>query len=269
MQSLRYACRPDRSEGTPRLQGLYVFGKRDLPSLPTATSAASTPSVGSASISINWNHKSTHALKEAINADGDEWYHQRGKMINKPIANGWADTLLDCQGAIHFDACLCTGPRHQNSAAFGKVPDVGVPEAQHPWSVATFALGGCASCGCAPEGFTTYGETSLEQLPLLAPVPLQSSNLKTASRPQTSSGGKGKKAQFVPRCWDCIRDRFCFSCQEWWCESCYQVPTQAERQAAQNVHIVQDTNGLAEHETVETDVLKIQVRKGYCSNCKT
>lgn len=268
MQSLRYACRPGRPEGTPRLKGLYVFGNKDSPTLPSASSTTSTPSVGSVSISLNWNHKSSHALKEAINAEGDEWYHQRGKMINKPVVDGWAETMLDCQGAIQFDACLCTGPRHQNSPTFGKFPVSSVPGTQHPWNVATFALGGCASCGCAPEGFTTYGECSPERLPLLAPVPLQSSNVKTASRPQTRNAENGAKPQFVPRCWDCIRDRFCFSCQEWWCESCYQVPTQAELQAAQHVHIVQDTNGLADHETAETESPKIKVRQGCCINCK-
>lgn len=257
MQSLRYACRPGRSDGTPRLKGLYIFGKKDSLTLPS-TSAASTPSVKSASISINWNHKSTNALKEAINAEGDEWYRQRGKMIHKPVADGWAETLLDCRSAIQFDACLCTGPRHQNSPAFGKVPVSNVPGAQHPWSVATFALGGCATCGCAPEGFTTYGESSLQESPLLSPVLAHSSNVKTASRPQKSSFDNGAP-KFVPRCWDCIRDRFCFSCQEWWCESCYQVPTPAELEL-QHVHIVQDTSGLADHEMMATESLKVKVR---------
>ncbi|KAK9771007.1 putative F-box domain-containing protein [Seiridium cardinale] len=264
MQSLRFACRPSRSDGTPRLKGLYIFGKMDLPTLPAtrsaASSTASTPSVASASISINWNHKSSNALKEAIKAERDEWYYQRGKMINKPIAEGWAETVLDCRGAIQFDAPLCTGPRHQNSPAFGKVPVSSVPGAQHPWSVATFALGGCATCGCAPEGFTTYGESSLEQLPLLTPVPLHSSNVKTASRPQMSTSDGEGKPKFVPRCWDCIRDRFCFSCLEWWCESCYQAPAHPEVHTSQHVHIVQDTSGLADHEMAEMEPPKIKTR---------
>ncbi|KAH6645121.1 hypothetical protein BKA67DRAFT_527647 [Truncatella angustata] len=195
MQSLRYACRPSRPEGTPRLRGLYV---------------------------INWNHKSTHALKEAINADGDEWYQQKGKIITKPITDGWAETLLDCRGAVQFDATLCTGPRHRNSSAVGKVSVPSVPGAQHPYNVANFALGGCANCGCAPEGFTVYGDSPSGELPLLSPMPLHSSNVKTASRPQACKSGNNETPKFVPRCWDCIRDRFCFSCREWWCESCYQ-----------------------------------------------
>ncbi|KAH8200119.1 hypothetical protein TruAng_005690 [Truncatella angustata] len=270
MQSLRYACRPSRPEGTPRLRGLYVFGKKDVPFLPTTSSAASTPSVASASISINWNHKSTHALKEAINADGDEWYQQKGKIITKPITDGWAETLLDCRGAVQFDATLCTGPRHRNSSAVGKVSVPSVPGAQHPYNVANFALGGCANCGCAPEGFTVYGDSPSGELPLLSPMPLHSSNVKTASRPQACKSGSNETPKFVPRCWDCIRDRFCFSCREWWCESCYQVPTAAQIHAAQHVHIVQDTNGLTDHEVAGNEFPKIQPKiKRDCWECLT
>lgn len=190
-------------------------------------------------------------------------------MFNKTIGEGWAETLLDCRDAVQFDACLCTGPRHQNSPAFGKVPVSSVPGAQHPWSVAAFALGGCATCGCAPEGFTTYGDSPSGDLPLLSPVPLHSSNVKTASRPRSGKTQNGEKPRFVPRCWDCIRDRFCFSCLEWWCESCYQAPTAAELEAAQHVHIVQDTNDLADHETLVAETFKIKVREGYCNRCKT
>lgn len=270
MQTLRYACRPSRPEGTPRLKGLYVFGKKEVPFGSPMSSVASTPSVASANISINWNHKSSHALKEAMNTSGSEWYHRRGKVIHKPSAvDGWAETLLDCRGAIQFDACLCTGPRHQNSTAFGKVPVASVPGSHHTWNIATFALGGCASCGCAPEGFTTYGDTPLEQLPLLAPVPLHSSNVRAACRPESTGKDGVKDAKFVPRCWDCIRDRFCFSCLQWWCEACYQAPTGAEMQAAQHVHIVQDSTEMADDEVLQMEALKLKVRDGLCLECKT
>ncbi|KAI1841885.1 hypothetical protein JX266_011963 [Neoarthrinium moseri] len=271
MQSLRYACRASREEGTPQLKGLYIFGKKDTPVLPAATSTASTPSARSASISIDWNHKSNHALKEAMTADGDDWYHKRGKMISRPIAEGWAETLLDCRSAINFDAVLCTGPRHQNSPALGRVPVLTVPGGRSPWSVATFALGGCNSCGCAPEGFTEYGESLAEQLPLLAPPPLHSSNPKNATRPQNIHADGKEPLRFVPRCWDCIRDRYCFSCDQWWCESCYQAPTDAELQAAQHVHIVEDTGSLSDHEAVATEPPKLKDPKikRDCWECQT
>lgn len=269
MQSLRFACRPGRRDGTPRLKGLYVFGKKDILTLPAAGSAASTPSAASASVSIDWNHKSTNALREAINTERDEWYQRRGKMIARPIAEGWAETLLDCRSAIQFDATLCTGPRHQNSPAFGRVPVSEVPGSPRPYGVANFSLRGCATCGSSPEGFTTYRESPSENLPLLAPVPLHSSNVKAACRPQREGPLKDGSHRFVPRCWDCIRDRFCFSCLEWWCESCYQPPTLAEMQAAQHVHIVQDMNSLADHEAPGSEFPKIKVRMGYCIRCKT
>ncbi|KAI1408602.1 hypothetical protein F5Y13DRAFT_105718 [Hypoxylon sp. FL1857] len=268
MQSLRYACRSTRPDDTPRLKGLYVFGARDAPAL-TAPAPVRQNGVarGGANISIGWNHKSQHALKESIHSDGDDWYHKRGRMIGRHITDGWAETLLDCREVIKFDAVLCTGPRHQNSPAFGKTrvtPSGGV---ESPWGVATFALGRCAACGSAPEGFTTYGESSAEQLPLLAPVPLHSSTIKAATCPTPSPGSKGEEThKFVPRCLECIRERYCFSCDQWWCEACYQLPSRHEL-SAQHVHIVDQTNGLVDHELTALEPSNLKVRKGYFLNC--
>ncbi|KAI0173117.1 hypothetical protein GGR52DRAFT_373541 [Hypoxylon sp. FL1284] len=256
MQSLRYACRSTRPDDTPRLKALYVFGARDAPATVTSASppSASIPpnaaaAVAAAAIGVGWNLKSQNALKESMQSEGDDWYHRKGRIISKHIADGWAETLLDCREVIRFDSVLCTGPRHQNSPAFGKVP-----VQQHSngngaavdgrWGLATFALGGCASCGTAPEGFTAYGESPPEDLPLLAPVPLHSSTVKAATCP--TPGGESGTPRFVPRCLECIRERYCFSCDQWWCESCYQVPSRHEL-AAQHVHVVDQTNGMAAH----------------------
>jgi hypothetical protein len=274
MQSLQYACRRTRPDGTPRMRGVYVFGKRDAPVCagagagPAPGPARSAAPSTNARIGIRWNHRSNMALKAALDGEGDDWYHKRGKIISRLIADGWAETLLACREAIHFDAVLCTGPRHHNSPAFGRVPVPAVPGGQsRPWSVATFALSGCASCGCAPEGLTIHGKSPMEQLPLLAPVPLHSSNLKTATRPDAANSDSGVNPGFVPRCWDCIRDRYCFSCDQWWCESCYQAPTDAELQAAQHVHIVDDVNGLSDHEMATSEPPKVKVRMSYCDKC--
>ncbi|KAI1100783.1 hypothetical protein F4804DRAFT_33609 [Jackrogersella minutella] len=267
MQSLRYACRSTRPDNTPRLKGLYVFGARDAPALTTSSPAVhnGTPR-GSTNISVDWNHKSQHALKESIRTEGDDWYHKRGRVIGKHIADGWAETLLDCHEVIKFDAVLCTGPRHRNSPAFGKVPVTS--GAESPWGVATFALGGCASCGNAPEGFTIYGDSPAEQLPLLAPVPLHSSTVKAATCPKPSPGFDitEETHKFVPRCLECIRERYCFSCDQWWCESCYQVPSRQEL-SIQHVHIVDQTNGLVDHELAALESSNLKVWKGYCLNC--
>ncbi|ORY63864.1 uncharacterized protein BCR38DRAFT_457708 [Pseudomassariella vexata] len=236
MQSLSYACRRTRPDGSPKLRGLYVFGKRDMPASALAStrtpSAASTPSVRSSEIGINWNRKSSNTLYAGLCTEQDDWYEKRGRIISSPIAHGWAKILLECRDAICFDAVLCTGPRHANSAAYGRVPVSPVPGVTNPqlWNVATFAMSGCATCGSAPEGFTVYGDSATEELPLLAPVPLHSSNVKAASIPNSASSGAAdaEKPRFVPRCWDCIRDRYCFSCEQWWCEACYQVPSSSE-----------------------------------------
>ncbi|KAI1134659.1 hypothetical protein F5Y05DRAFT_397779 [Hypoxylon sp. FL0543] len=272
MQSLRYACRSTRPDDTPRLKGLYVFGPRDAPALTASAPVRQNGAVrGGANISVGWNHKSQHALKESIRSEGDDWYHKKGRIISGHIVDGWAETLLDCREVIKFDAVLCTGPRHQNSPAFGKIrvtPSGGV---ESPWGVATFALGGCASCGSAPEGFTVYGESSAEQLPLLAPVPLHSSTIKAATCPTPSVGSekRGETPKFVPRCLECIRERYCFSCDQWWCEACYQVPSRHELNA-QHVHIVDQTNGMVDHElaALEPSNLKKPKIERSCWECE-
>ncbi|KAI2627638.1 hypothetical protein GGR54DRAFT_628743 [Hypoxylon sp. NC1633] len=257
MQALRYACRSTRPGGSPRLEGLYVFGARDAapltPSNPAGQHEATRVGAG---IGIGWNHKSQHALKESLQSEGDDWYHRRGRIIGRHIADGWAETLLDCRDVVKFDAVLCTSPRHQNSSAFGKCPTT---PGGSSWGVATFALGGCASCGSAPEGFTVYGESPSEQLPLLAPVPLLSSTVKAATCP-TPGVGSEKSAEihkFVPRCLECIRERYCFSCDQWWCEACYQVPGPN----GQHVHIVDQSDGLVDHELAALELPDIKKPK--------
>ncbi|KAK8078709.1 ubiquitin fusion degradation protein (Ufd1) [Apiospora phragmitis] len=268
MQSLRYACRRSRPEDTPRLKGLYLFSKRDAPVLaaPLSQQAPATANVGA-----NWNHKSAHALKEAIDKDdeegGDDWYHKKGRVISKPVGAGWAETVLDCRGSILFDAVLCTGPRHRNSPAFATAPITG-DTPTHPWSVATYSVGGCASCGAAPEGFTTYGESPAEELPLLAPLATDSSNVRAATRPQGRSKASPKQQQqFVPRCEDCIRERYCFACDQWWCEACYQVPGKEELMGVQVVALDDETNGLAAHEAAALEKPKVKGQRKIKKDC--
>ncbi|KAJ1324778.1 proprotein convertase subtilisin/kexin type 5 [Microdochium nivale] len=250
MQTLRFAYRRGRAPDSPRLKGLYIFGSKDdlfeIEGAPRARSSRANSMTGSAglarsdrsgssssnSVSIAWNPMSQSSSDNAVAAvDGDDWYHTHGRIISRKIADGWAETLLDCRDSLRFDAVLCTGPRHQNSPAFGRVPVSSYSSQARatPWAVATFAVGGCAVCGTAPEGFTVHGESPEEQLPLLAPLLVHSSNVKTACRPGGASSESSRGSQpprFVPRCLECIRERYCFSCDQWWCESCYQVPGQ-------------------------------------------
>lgn len=256
--ALQYACRPSRPEGTPRLKGLYVFGPKDSerPAL-TSSSGASTPT--STCSSMSWDSMGDQE-PEAWYAKRGAQFPQVLSSGNTQQWAAWASTLIACHGIIAFDAVLCTGPRHMNSRAWGTV-DVealnaasGTPTAKNIpiHAVATHSLGGCAGCGSAPEGWTIWGEeppserdpyerraseggtlvTDIGRYPLLAPPPVHSVSLKSAMCPTGQSvytrlsqfRSKGEQARFIPRCYDCIRDRYCAGCNKWWCEACYVGP---------------------------------------------
>jgi hypothetical protein len=258
--ALQYACRSSRPEGTPRLKGLYVFGPRDtVPALPTKEGSGSSTPTSPGGVATTWNNRSQKALSDALAEEPEAWYVRRGNQFQTRINSEWASTLVACSGIISFDSVLCTGPRHFNSPAWGKVnvqaldaaAASAAPSVPH-FSVATHSLGGCGSCGSAPEGWTIWGEevvmsqrdsdgrrtsdscmTDLARFPLLAPPPMHSASLRVAMCPtgQTVRSrlpfiptGKQQKARFIPRCFDCIRDRYCGGCHRWWCESCYIGP---------------------------------------------
>jgi hypothetical protein len=258
--ALQYACRSSRPEGTPRLKGLYVFGPRDtVPTLPPKEGSGSSTPTSPGAVAAAWNNRSQKALTDALAEEPEAWYVRRGNQFPNRINSEWASTLVACSGIISFDLILCTGPRHFNSPAWGTVniealdaaAASAAPSVPH-FSVATHSLGGCASCGSAPEGWTVWGEevvksqrdsdgrrtsescmTDLARFPLLAPPPMHSASLHVAMCPtgQTVRSrlpfiptGKQQKARFIPRCFDCIRDRYCGGCHRWWCESCYIGP---------------------------------------------
>lgn len=265
-RALQAACRPTRPAGTPRLRGLYIFGD------------------GSESNNSDDVCKTGHA--------GDIWYRNGGRVLAKTgnsnssiaraFATEWANTLMDCRGIIAFDGVLCNGPRHVNSPVFGKFPvssnnqDSGngnngssgsnssgsgsnsntasnVAPAP-PFALAAYSLGGCASCGNAPEGWTTWGDENVlsttpsagadpaagsyvSRYPLLWPPPRLTSSLRAAMcpagervhplRPGLSDSGCSnghveahEPPRFIARCEGCLTERMCFSCGRWWCESC-------------------------------------------------
>ncbi|KAL7806746.1 hypothetical protein V8C26DRAFT_415794 [Trichoderma gracile] len=209
-QTLQYACRPTRRAGSPKLQALYVFGTRDM-----LTSALQSDPSGM-SISAGWNKRSQSALASSLQHQGDVWWHERGRMLPRPVSQEWASCMLACQGIIAFDAVLCHGPRHRNSPAYKGGSDLDSAPA-----VATYSLAGCEGCHDAPEGVTRPDTSNVASLPLLAPLPILSSSLRAAIKPRDPD------SSFVPRCMDCIRERYCLSCDKWWCESCYQLPGQS------------------------------------------
>lgn len=210
--ALRYACRPSRPAGMPKLKGLYIFTE------PTHDSSA--------------DHE-----------DVDPWYNVKGRIVRRDVSPEWADTLIDCQGVIAFDAPLCTGPRHFNSPVAGTLPDSSVTGQPFPqWAVATDSLSGCKGCGTAPEGTTAFEPAAdRTRLPLLSGAPHLSSSLKAATCPASPS------STFIARCTACLEDRHCATCNQWWCESCYAPPGLAADEPGHDTRKV--WNGLCTHPT--------------------
>jgi hypothetical protein len=249
--SLQYACRSTRPEDAPKLKALYIFGSKDSMTVPATAS-------GSSSISVEWNHKSQQALSSSLQRESDAWWSKKGRIISKHVPDEWANCVLACEGIIAFDAVLCQGPRHRNSSAVGKTSI----RADSGPAVATFALPPCEGCGASPEGIMDPDINQPASVrPLLAPPPMLSSTVRAATAPRQPA------SSFVPRCMDCIRERYCTSCHKWWCESCYTIPGTAA--AAENLVIVQDDASLEGLESfaAENHQVKTKVRKGLCKDC--
>lgn len=186
--ALKYACRPSRPAGTPKLKGLYIF---------------TDPS-----------------RDDQSQDEGDPWYDVKGRVVSRDVSPEWADTMMDCQGIIIFDAVLCNGPRHFNSPISGTLPDPALTGRPFPqWAVATVSLGGCEGCGTAPEGPTAFHPSvDRTQLPLLPGAPPLSSSIKAATCPASDS------PSYMARCTACLEERHCATCNKWWCEACYVPP---------------------------------------------
>lgn len=222
-QVLRYATRPTRAEGTPRLKALYFFQPKDAPRaisyhqrLESGVPLGVMASEG-AQIGAEWNHRSSATLSDSLNDDESKWYGCTGRVMKRP-ASDWPDTLQVCKGLIAFDAVLCRGPRH----------DITKTDSKHYLqpTIATVALGptGCESCGSCPEGPAVFGESAESALPLLSPPPTHSSTVRAAQYPQMASSKTEGFPKLILRCEDCLRGRWCERCNRFWCESCYEEP---------------------------------------------
>ncbi|PBP15902.1 hypothetical protein BUE80_DR013340 [Diplocarpon rosae] len=254
-QVLNYAVRPSRL-ADPKLQALYIFGTRDVPLTPRFPRAGPADvwaadggvlSAPGAQIGAQWNQKSGVALASELACGADRWYQAGGKVLTKPPSWDWANTLSSCCGLISFDAVICHGPRHSSETSESK---------QHtPWyrsdgahlssRVATHSIGGCSSCGRAPEGIAKFNHSASTRFPLLAPPPLHSSTAKAAKTPFFLFEDK-----LLLRCLDCLRNRFCESCHRWWCEDCHHVPdiTSGSSRLLENANVIaQDDQKLKVH----------------------
>ena len=218
MQILSYIIRPARPKGHPKLKGVYYFGVTDrtrdtLVSMQNVvvrgpTMEGVTSSLGSQLGARLFGFSSSDRTTRN-RTSSEDWYTSSGQVLSITSEADWAHTLQSCSGIIAFDAVLCRNYRKA-----------------HPRpKIATISLGpeGCQKCHSSPEGPAFAGESPIEQLPLLAPVPLHSSLVKTAQKPTL---GDVFTPPFYARCRDCLENRWCERCNAWWCEDCYTVPTQ-------------------------------------------
>ncbi|KAK7519664.1 uncharacterized protein IWZ02DRAFT_299642 [Phyllosticta citriasiana] len=254
-QVLKYAVRPTRPAGTPRLKGLYVFGPKDpspftdVVPKPQRSPPRTPENIGGvmasqgAQIGAEWNQKSSEALNTALARSEHKWYQTAGRVLHiKRPSTEWAETLKACEGIIFFDAVLCRGPRHDIETAFtqGSTPH---PKSFLSPAVANVALGptGCQSCHNCPEGPAVFGKSPAAHLPLLSPPPLCSSTVQAAQRPSSVPGSP--PPILIARCEECLRGRWCERCNKWWDEDCYFGSTSSNA-AAMTLTAMQQTEQL-------------------------
>lgn len=258
MQALKYAVRPSRPAGTPRLKALYVFGRVDRGQAVTSEIRTAAESVRAGGITASqgaqigaigaaWNERSEQALAASISRTDDEWYQPTGRMTKTTPGSEWAETLKACEGIIAFDAVLCRGPRHNVQL----IRDEMLRDTWLTPAIANIALGpsGCAKCNSSPEGPALYKQSPSHHLPLLGPPSTRSSSVLNSQMPVLTSGTTYPPL-FV-RCQDCLRGRWCERCNKWWDESCYQI-LETGRQA----EVRQDVT--------ESSSSSIKVHLGFC-----
>jgi hypothetical protein len=271
-QYLRYAVRPSRPAGTPRVKGIYLFGQKpaQLRPSPTTKKVPATTSRGvmssqGAQIGAEWNQKSYDALNVALARTEDKWYQSSGRMISKRPSPEWAEVLQACEGIIAFDAVLCRGPRHDPSKAF--VKESTANGISHPSSflrptIATVALGpsGCETCRSCPEEPAVFGFSALHCFPLLDPVPLHGSSLRAAQMAHTVDGSA--PPPLIVRCEDCLKGRWCERCHKWWDENCYAGSTTAQRTELQLTELAESIQPNGTSSLIPKQTIKVHM--GLC-----
>jgi hypothetical protein len=191
-----------RSDG-PCLEGIYYFGA------PLISNKFQDPHVEekvSATSAATLTEESTPLKAEE---DLDPWYLCSKVAFQPPeIESLYSALLRVTQGVLVWDAILCRAPRHTYPHERFIVPPI-----------ASVALGpaGCHICHSSPEG----PGSAVNQLPLLSPPPLHSSSIKVC-QDIPSNHQRIDPMPFYARCYNCLKHRWCASCNKWWCENCYQ-----------------------------------------------
>ena len=187
----------------PSLEGIYFFGPPMIPEKfreqPIEEKSASANAATSAEDSRPPNSY----------RDLNPWYlHSKVAFQSPEIEDLYSAMLIVTQGVVVWDAVLCRAPRH----TYPHKRFIGP-------TIASVTLGqtGCHVCHSSPEG---PGST-VNQLPLLSPPPLHSSSI-TVAQEIPSDGKRTAPLPFYARCYNCLKHRWCVSCNKWWCENCYQ-----------------------------------------------
>ena len=225
LQILRHLIRPSRPTGTPKLRGLYLFG---LPSRIQVMHNFKEAINRSEAIGITTSKGAQLGAGNHMDHDPDDFRKLPAedpysgspyRVMGAPYLLGgslisleWSEILEACAGLIAFDAVLC---RHNRDGISDPRP-----------RLATVRLPGCYSCGTCPEGPAYPGTSPADHLPLLSPPPLHSSKVEVAQRIDTNGQ---PYPPLILRCRYCLKDRWCESCNAWWCETCYTIPKNRAR----------------------------------------
>lgn len=225
---LRYVCRPSRSEGSPRLKGLYFFGPgRWL--RPGRKEKSPSSSVTEGVTTSEGAQLGASTLKRNVGrpAYNSEYWNPFLAPLWKPLQIkgfvGWEQTLKECQSIISFDAMLCQSVYH-DPVFQQQFPDLPHSSQNRPFAVLPLGTRGCDSCGRAPQfenGPPTLGKSSAKDFPLLSPPP-HTANLAEAIWPTPFSR---EHSQLVISCKECMARRMCEQCSRWWCHDCYPKST--------------------------------------------
>ncbi|KAL8747462.1 MAG: hypothetical protein Q9190_000674 [Brigantiaea leucoxantha] len=230
IEVLGYQIRTSRPDKLPKLKGLYYFSPRDsAPNLtsvrqqkhthPRRTYEGVTTSAGS-QLGMEFVAYSRKRTLEGRNWAWESPYGALGtifKIESPKIEESWIQLIKACAGVIFFDAVICY---HGQEASWSKRPP----------RLANIAFGnaGCQNCHSAPEGPRTCGQSGDIGSPILPPVPLHSSMVKTAQSAPTYDIAKSR---YYIRCSECVNDRRCEECNAWWCENCYIPPSRSDPKA--------------------------------------
>ncbi|KAL6241252.1 hypothetical protein RBB50_011931 [Rhinocladiella similis] len=229
-QLLRHICRPSRPEGSPRLQGLYVFQPPPRPSQPDHAKDHNGAVRSEFGTRLQYAGGGVNEPKCSFDPGGDHcpWYGPSGQAIvtGHMQRSAWEETLVMCEGIVSFDAVLCTHMhRDMEPALHPASRDYLVDNKPGVPALATVALGpsGCAGCGRAPPGTPVWGETSPREFPLLWPPPWTGSLIDAVRPPPrfTPDGTGALPQRLIASCAWCLTNRYCEHCHRWWCKDCF------------------------------------------------